>query len=364
MAVCSYATYIHSITISLHPKDNLEQVSQLVPLRPHFTKLYSFSFWFGQGGHANKFVRPILVQLVEALPPSCVNLELDTSGNDARVEGDQTHLCDSFRDVLPRMQHVRLRVRSCEALFTDPSTPDQTIGLPHLKSFIYTCSRPPGKPLPTCHHPGRFYITHNNPNMLWTTVTSNLQRLISTPNAVPTDAQVHAFITTARQDHGLSLWQAHICADMHTQTSLVLPHRAVWIEGQIRGSYMLRLLDGSEVMSEPATIEAIAEGQLWREARGGTRLPAPVLTDALAGKPSFAVGCVEKPLAYVKIGTQWRKDNPTKKLRVWVAEEREGRRLVNAKVRKGKDEYLSLERVMEIRSEDWGLDDELGEIGA
>ncbi|OAL47002.1 hypothetical protein IQ07DRAFT_623858 [Pyrenochaeta sp. DS3sAY3a] len=246
------------------------------------------------------------------------------------------------------MQHVRLRVRSCEALFTDPSTPDKTISLPHLKSFIYTCSHPPHIPLPTCHHPGRYDITHDNPNILWHTITSHLQTLVSTPNAVPPDAQVYAFIATASQDYGLSLWQAHIRADMRAQTSLVLPHTAVWFEDHLRGSHMLRLLDGSEVMSEPATIEAIAEGQLWLEARGGARLPAAVLADALAGKPSFAVGCVEKPLAHTKSGTQWRKDNPTMQLRAWINEEIEGRRKISAVIRRGEDGYLSLERVREI----------------
>ncbi|XPS72971.1 hypothetical protein M3J09_005126 [Ascochyta lentis] len=264
------------------------------------------------------------------------------------------------------MQHVRLRVRSCESLFIDPSTPDQTISLPHLKSFIYTCARPPGVPLPTCRYPYLSATTHNHQDLLWITVTSNLQRLVAAPNAVPTDAQVYAFMTTDRDDNDHSFWQAHIRADMRAQTSLALPHRTVWMEAMIRGSYVLRLHDGTEVMSVPANIEAIAEGQLWREVRGGARLPAAVLADARAGKASFAVGCEEKPLAYLKTSTQWREDNPRKKLRTWVNEESMGIRLVGAEVRRGKDEYLSLEMVKEITPEGWrrvGMNDVLEEIG-
>lgn len=207
---------------------------------------------------------------------------------------------------------------------------------------------------------------HDHHDLLWTTVTSNLQRLVATPNAVPTDAQVYAFTTTDRNDNDLSLWQAHICADMRAQTSLALPHRAVWMEAMIRGSCVLRLHDGTEVMSVPANIEAVAEGRLWREVRGGVRLPAAVLADARAGKASFAVGCEEQALAYLKTSAQWREDNPRKKLRTWVNEESTGIRLVGAEVRKGKDEYLSLEMVKEITPEGWkrvGMNDALEEIG-
>lgn len=356
--------YVQSITISLQPYEGLEPSSQLVPLLPHFSNLRSFSFWLEKGCY-DLIPQSGLVQLIEALPPSCANLELDTSGDDARGDGDTTHLCDSLRRVLPRMQHVRLRVRCCESLFTDRSTPEHTISLPHLKSFIYICARPPGTPLPTCRYSNLSPITHEHPDFLWTTVTSSLQKLVATPNAVHTDAQVYAFTTTDRDDNDLSLWQAHFRAEMRAQTSLALPHRAAWMEAMIRGSYVLRPHDGMEVMSVPANIEAIAEGQLWREVRGGARLPAAVLADACAGKPSFAVGCEEKPLAYLKTSTQWREDNPGKKLMTWINEEKMGIELVGAEVRRGKDEFVSLEMVKEITPEGWrrvGMNDALEKI--
>ncbi|KAH6632977.1 hypothetical protein C7974DRAFT_308788 [Boeremia exigua] len=263
------------------------------------------------------------------------------------------------------MQHIRLRVRSCDALFVNPSTPDQMIRLPHLKSFIYICACPPGVPLPTCRYSQLGPITHDYHDILWTTVIRHLQRLVATPNAVPTDAQVYAFMTTDRDDNDHSLWTAHILADMRAQTSIVQPFGLVWMESSIRGSHVLRRQDGTEVMTVPANIEAIAEGQLWREVRGGARLPAAVLADARAGKPSFAVGCEEKPLAYLKTSAQWREDNPKKKLMTWVNEEKTGIRLVDAEVRSGKDEYLSLEQISEITPEGWrrvGMNDMLEKI--
>ncbi len=360
-----YSANVRSVTMSLQPYDELKQLLQLAPLLPQLAKLRCFSFWFGKGYH-DIVPQSTLVRLVEALPPSCANLELDTFGYDVRAEGDATHLCESIRRLLPRMEHVRLRVRSCEALFTVPSTPEQTISLPYLKSFIYICVRPPGTPLPTCRTSHLSPTTHLHPDLLWTTVTSKLEKLVATPNAVPADAQVYAFMTTDRDDNDLSVWQAHICANMRTKRSFALPHRAVWMEAMIRGSWVLRLFDGTEVMSVPANVEAVAEGQLWREVQGGSRLPAAVLEDARVGRGSFAVGCKEKPLAYLKTSTQWREDNPGKKLMTWINEENMGIRLVSAEVRNGKNEYLSLEMVKELTPKGWkrvGMNDVLEKIG-
>lgn len=89
------------------------------------------------------------------------------------------------------------------------------------------------------------------------------------------------------------------------------------MEAMIRGSWLVRLPDNSEVISIPTNIEAIAEGQIWREVVGGARLPAAVLADERAVKASFAVGCVEKGLALLKTSQQWREDNPGKSTSHW-----------------------------------------------
>lgn len=57
--------------------------------------------------------------LLEALPKSCIDVELDTRGrDDDRVcyfnpdYNDHVHLCPTIRNLLPRLQHVRLRLGS------------------------------------------------------------------------------------------------------------------------------------------------------------------------------------------------------------------------------------------------------------
>lgn len=60
----------------------------------------------------------ILAALVQSLPPSCVDLELDTKGYDT-LKPRSVHLCDELRAVLPRLRtfHIRLAY-VCPALFT------------------------------------------------------------------------------------------------------------------------------------------------------------------------------------------------------------------------------------------------------
>lgn len=347
-----YGAYIRSLTICLQPYENPEPTAQLVPLLPQFENLRSFSFWLSKGYH-DTISQIALVRLVDALPISCTNLELDALGFDTREEEEQAHLCDALRRILPRMQHVRLRLRTCEALFVDPSTPDSPIRLPNIKTLICNCARPPGTPLPTCHCTHYSLLTHAHPGLLWHTVTTSLEKLVSTPDAVPKDARIYAFMTTDRDDNDYSLWQAHIRADMQSRSSLALPYRSVWMEAMIRGSWVIRLPDGSELMTIPANIEAIAEGQLWHEVVGGVRLPAAVLVDERAGKASFAVGCEEKELAFLKTSQQWREDNPRKGTSHWYNEKVTGVKLLCAEERRGKDEYLSLRLIREITPQGW-----------
>ncbi|KAJ4339859.1 hypothetical protein N0V95_007670, partial [Ascochyta clinopodiicola] len=274
LEVSKQSPHVRSITILHGQYQDIEATARLVPLLPRLKNLCSFSLCFGDRYHEPTSQTP-LVRLVDALPISCTNLELDTQGFDVREEErEETHLCASLRKVLPRMQHVRLRLRTCETLFTDPSTPDLPIRLPSMKTFIYSCARRPGTPLATCQCPDNRSITHDDPDLLWYSVTASLEHLVSIPGAVPKEAKILAFMTTDRDDNDYSLWQAHIRADMQSRSSIALPHRLVWMESSIRGSYLIRLPSGAEMMATPATIETLAEGHLWRDIIGGARLPA------------------------------------------------------------------------------------------
>ncbi|KAI9723352.1 MAG: hypothetical protein M1812_001236 [Candelaria pacifica] len=51
-----------------------------------------------------------LASLVKALPSTCSSLELDTDGRDMH-KANTTHLCPIIRDFLPRLRHLRLRLK-------------------------------------------------------------------------------------------------------------------------------------------------------------------------------------------------------------------------------------------------------------
>lgn len=61
--------------------------------------------------------RPILALIIEALPDTCVNLEIDTFGLDCHEPGS-AHLCEAIRGTLPHLRNLRLRLNTlCPAVF-------------------------------------------------------------------------------------------------------------------------------------------------------------------------------------------------------------------------------------------------------
>jgi hypothetical protein len=331
-------------------------MAQLVSILPQLTNLRSFSFQLVKPLRT-KIPQSYLVKLVEALPPSCTDLELDTHGENARSKNSSTHLCTSLRALLPRLRHVRLRLRSCEALFADTST----LKLPNLKTLIYSCVS--GIPIAICHTPSLYRPTWGSPHLVWSTVTSGLISLVGTPGAVSPDAKVYAFMTSDHNDNDRSLWLANVLADFQERKSTATPSRIVWVESRIPGSHVMRLPDGSEMMSNFAGLQTVAEGQLWVECRGGARLARQVVKDSRDGRPSFAQGCVEKEIEYLKSSDKWREENPGKSSTSWVNEKLTGVTLMRAVERSG-DDWLSLGLLGEDTPAGWrrvdnGLNDTL-----
>lgn len=104
-------------------------------------------------------VRDLLI----SLPPTCVNLELDTCGFETRTgENDSSnvhqHLCPAIADLMPRLQNVRLQLKMmCDSIFLakDTATPQtglcdkdkiQYVSAPRLRSLVigfHPCRMPP-----------------------------------------------------------------------------------------------------------------------------------------------------------------------------------------------------------------------------
>lgn len=352
-----YSSHVRSITLRLGPGHDFplhEQVAQLTPLISRLDNLSSFSLWLHKD-YDSAFLRSTLMNLINALPVSCTCLEIDTQANDDRPMKEPAHACDAIRFILPRMQHVRLQLGAiCKSLFMDPSKPDENITLPHIQTLVVNCSQAHGYPPKLCgpddHVPFNTY--HGHPDVVWSTVTNGLECLVEKKGATPKDAKIYAVIASDHNYEDRSIWQAQIRADMLAKESWAFPQRSIWMEGMIPGSWLIRLENGRDLMSVLTNLEALAEGQPWRDVVGGARLPAAILEAERLGQPSFATGCVEAPLV-TKTSQQWREDNPRKGHMLWQNERQTGMRLLEPENRVGKDKYLSLDQIREITPLGW-----------
>lgn len=92
----------------------------------------------------------LLSSLLTHLPISCVNLELDLHND----KNDETHPCPIIAGLLPRLNHLRLRMQCmCPALF-GAATASRHLVYPSLRTCIVNCNTLFGKAVP-CNAPTR-----------------------------------------------------------------------------------------------------------------------------------------------------------------------------------------------------------------
>jgi hypothetical protein len=151
-----------------------------------------------------------LAAIIDALPESCVNLELDTGGWDDFPKQGDPHLCASIRRILPRMQHVRLRLRFvCSAIFGEghlvPS--DQwrarsicsteeyqpTISLPNMRTLLVNCAVPDRDMRDTCRPDDWADLSPEEliTRTTWHVLTSALERLVNRGDCHSASAKIH-----------------------------------------------------------------------------------------------------------------------------------------------------------------------------
>lgn len=95
---------------------------------------------------------PLIASIVDALPETCVNLEIATGGHDGYTALHAgPHLCEVVARVLPRLHHLHLRVGMlCAVLFgpcfsregeviRDDSGAVTFLKYPYLKTAIFNC---------------------------------------------------------------------------------------------------------------------------------------------------------------------------------------------------------------------------------
>ncbi|CAI6331055.1 unnamed protein product [Periconia digitata] len=322
-----------------------ERVAEFVTLIPHFSNLSSFSLKMDLSS-SRSVPRATLIKLLEALPASCTHLELDTNAQDHREEGEDAHVCDAIRDVLPRMQNARIRISAmcCKMFGTKDTALDEftPLQLPNLKSLVLNCAIASGLQVQSCgglDWTGQAKGPDAGVELAWRQVTSSLMNLVAhDTEGNLADACIYALNATLIAD----VTQTTIRANLVTQETSAFPILRLSRPFQDPSYYSVRMLDGSaQVVNLSSQIESLVEGHIWRDIRGGSRLPTVLSKAGRTVLPSFAWGCAVVPLPG-QTEEEWIAENKSKGLPSFLwDEEKVGRQIMRAEIRTG-DRFLGV----------------------
>ena len=134
-------------------KTGLRKLSTVLP---NMINLSTFSFTYSDfmPGHPRpiRMGRSAITELVKSLPTSCVTLEIDAHGLDNykdHHEDTSPHFCDTLRDILRQLQHLRLRLADlCPGIFATGFNQDGTMAhqstitpvvAPFLRTLVINC---------------------------------------------------------------------------------------------------------------------------------------------------------------------------------------------------------------------------------
>ncbi|KAI1444309.1 hypothetical protein F5Y02DRAFT_390381 [Annulohypoxylon stygium] len=273
-----------------------------------------------------------IIGLINSLPRSCLNIEIDSGGYDRNIiaGGEEAHICESLHLLLPRMNHVRIHLSLvCPTLIGTMATPynyhlDSYIPtkLPNLRSFLINCSeKSPSAgiclPAKTGHPP--FYSHSMHP---WPAMTSALQKFVDTPGCCPASATIRIHTTTGNDMVDLGIHDTMIICDINSHTTHALP--IVKVSSMKKLGWLVRLNDSEGILTTTKGLIDVAENHLWKTLVGGARLPA-----AIADKEPQ--GILEIPMIEEN---SWRAKNPGVSCTLWDNETLVGKKLLLADIRK------------------------------
>lgn len=315
--------HLRGLSSKIASMTSLTTFSLIVSAKP-----YAMGFWIP---------RPTLQLLLKALPETCVNLEIDTRGQDY-FEPGAGHLCDTVQDIFPRLQHLRLRLSTlCPAMLGslfDPSDPARYFAkfkpaaAPSLQTVMINC-------IPRAIFRSQAHICRTFQENPYTSYSVNLPdariamvdalRLAVDSSSYPAAKSLQVLHTLPHNNDDLSVYASFHKRDIIENATWVLPFRNIM--GTQMDSFLIRTPEGHEFLSYPHVIETLAEGHLWREIGSGFRVPAAVLE---ARSTIYA----EKDLPVC--GTEaWKAKYPRRSCMLWQNEQSTGVKLLEAEKREG-----------------------------
>ncbi|KAI1080831.1 hypothetical protein F5B20DRAFT_96016 [Whalleya microplaca] len=351
--------YIRSLTLQLTPiilprYDSESITTALTHLGRSFLRLNSIlerldnlqSFALCVSDQIDKFHLSLplgcIGELLEALPRSCVNLELDTCNYELdcpiiRYDGE-THFCEHLRRVLPRMHHVRLHLSSvCHALLgTLPEStayePDlfSPIETPHLRSFLINC---PWDQITVsfCRVPNPImdFSLIRLPPSRWDIFTSALEKFAAVPNSCSPSTMLRIIAITPDDHIDKTIHSTLSVCDILSRTTYAYPLLRITAK---RSDWSMRIGNGKGFISSLWDLETFAEGDVWKTLQNGARIPFDMAEREVIKESSL----IEE--------SRWRAVNPVVFCKVWRNEECAGTTVLDAEIRKNPATYTDLKK--------------------
>ncbi len=265
--------------------------------------------------------RPVIAQIVEALPEACVNLEIDSRGNDY-FEPGSGHICDTLRGMLPRLRHLRLRLSTlCPAFLGSGFKPEfkslssfEPLAAPCLQTLVVNC-------IPRDIFGGQAHICGTFIESRYPSCDRTLpEARIAIVDALCLAKKVSRLAAAKSisvlyglphlNDHQSIYGSFHRCEILKGVT-WVSPYRNIM--GFEMDTLLIRTPEGQEHISYPWVIEALAEGGLWGETVDGFRLPTNKST-------IMASDYIPNDMALLNTKA-WKFLDPEKSCMLWLNEE-------------------------------------------
>lgn len=307
------------------------------------TRLRTFSFQISpQSSYDIEFwvPKPILALIIEALPDTCVNLEIDTCGLDFHNPGS-AHVCEAIRGTLPHLRSLRVRLNTlCPAVFGtgfDPTNPAkffsnfQPVASSSLHTVVINCIAVLGRGGPS-------KICGTSPEVMYSYDSGGRGQ---SPQVVLVDSLclgverrcypvakrlwvVNFLAPIRRAWNDMWIYPTIFRRDILADEIFAIPLEYLSV---FDGGFLVRTLEGKEIISYLWAIEAIIEGQTWRETTDGYRLPDTVLETE-----STIYAAEMLPLQSTE---DWKAKHPGETCTLWEHENVCKRRLLDAEKRKG-----------------------------
>ncbi|KAJ8070644.1 hypothetical protein OCU04_001015 [Sclerotinia nivalis] len=294
-----------------------DQLQRFAELLPDFSNLATFSLNVVSKGKNGFWIpRPLIASLIIALPQTCVAVQIDTQGQDL-AEPKSAHLCNAIRTILPRLQHLRLRLSTiCNSLFQAEA---ETIRAPSLETLLINClgKSVQGHQTRLCGsfqedpYYSQFYLGQEAAPVL----ALSMQALV--PHC-PQLTHMSLIDSGQRDDEDHSVYATFNRRNIMHNKIYCMPF--VNIAPFQPDGVLMRTQDKDIIASLPA-LQTFAEEELWKATSPESfMLPAQLLED-------WGYIADELPLLGVN---EWKAKYPRKSCLLWINEQKTGQRLLDA----------------------------------